>query len=189
MTEIAFRLTTSMELDEFRKKLDSISSKYIIGLEHEETNRHFQCFAILDYEDKSLDKTRYKVKKLYDIKDKSTYYLKLVKKDTYKTYCLKEGNYIYKGYTEEEIKILFEQSYEKPTSFKGFKKQLQEKYMKDDFNEEDVITQLIDAYIEWEIDFDNNAIYRFMTRLKLTKNPELKDKLAKNIISRLNKEF
>lgn len=180
--EIAIRFTTLMDILEFKEFLEPITSKYIIGIEHVDTNRHFQVYAKLNYEETSkLDKIRYKFKKRFN-PIKSNYYIKKMKNDNLKTYCTKEDNFIYKGFNQDEIYEIRNRAYVKEkNTYIDYKRYLEQMYMADKIDEGEIIDQLVDYFQESHKDYDEYMITKFMNRLIQLKHPEYREKFKDNL--------
>lgn len=153
--EISLRLTTDdLKYEDLENVFGSITQKYIIALEHPDSNRHFQCYLHMkdDFrEDNKMSKIRYLIKKSFpQCSGPGKQSVTRMKNDNLKVYVLKEDNNArYKGFTEEEIKGLREQSYEKDLPYKELLKKLEEDFFLGLISNSDLVTQYIQLRIRF----------------------------------------
>lgn len=185
--ELSIRFTTDISMQTYEQFLDPISEKYIIGLEHEDTNRHFQTYIKLNYEDnQKLNKLRYLFKKTFN-PDKTNICIQIMKNENLKTYCTKEGNFKYKGFTDQEIKEISEKSYIKEKcTYQEYKRQLEQMYMSDVLTEDQIIDKLVDYFQETSKDYDEYMITKFMNRIVQAKYEFIKDQFKNKLKLKYN---
>lgn len=179
--EWSIRITTmKYQFDDIKSVFDPICSKYIIALENESSNRHFQCYIKLIKEDDAKGNAiRYAVKK-WDPTMKGNQHISItkMKKETLMVYVTKDGNYIYKGFTEEDIKTLAGQSYKKKKTFMQESKDLENAYLAGEIRLKDISRRYIDIHIRHCVNFNKFKIESYMTRLLATKDSDYAEHLA-----------
>lgn len=124
--ELSLRLSTDdLEFDDVIELIDPLCDRYIIALEYAQS-RHFQCYMrYIQDDDLKYSKLRYMFKSKGFVGNGKISITKM-RGDNLMVYCLKDGEYKYKGFTEEEIQELSSKAYEKPMSYKARKKQINE---------------------------------------------------------------
>jgi len=171
--ELSIRLTSpTATFEEIREIFDPISDKYIIALENA-NSRHFQCYVnYIQLDDLKNSKLRYLLKSLgYKGNEKLSITKK--KSDNLCSYVLKDGNYIYKGFTDEQIKDLVEKSYEKPVSYKKQKQILLQTYLDDKIKQDELIIGLIQLTTRFEGNYNRTTLIQYVNMAKMKKHPKL----------------
>lgn len=83
-------------------------------------------------------------------------------------YTLKDGNFCYAGYTNEEIEQWKSESYEKPISYKERKRIIAEKYVNYEINTEQFLTQQIHLMCEFNVAY-NRTNFKAYARTQIFK--------------------
>lgn len=127
--ELSIRISSEeATFDDIIALVDPVTDRYIIGLE-QANSRHFQCYIrYIAEDDLKYSKLRYRFKSAGYTGNASISITKM-RNTNLMIYVLKDGNFQYKGFTEEEIQTLSEQSYDKPKSFKELKREVDQYYL------------------------------------------------------------
>lgn len=162
------RLTLKSELENIIDFIEtSITKKYIICDEL----THYHCLAETQMSKKEIVRV---IKEKLNLKGNADFsVIKAKSKQQLKKYILKDGNYKYKGFTDEEIKLLRKQSFKK-----GIDK-LQivlEGYEIEYYNGDISFTQFGERYIQLKIEYNQNIhgnhVKAYLTKIKMKKNPD-----------------
>lgn len=189
--EVSIRITSDdISHSELKEFLDPLTNKYIIGLEQEESNRHFQIYAELKVKESSrLDNLRYAIKKRFpEVKGNGKFSISVKRTDQLKIYVCKEGKIIYKGFTPEEIEVFRSMSYNKPISFSEKIKKLEESFLSLEIFFKDAITQYINIHLEHSINFTHSKVDAWITRLLCTLDDGYKEIFINKFIKKYNDE-
>lgn len=169
--ELSLRIThPDYCIKKLSELLDPICDRYIIAVEHAK-QRHFQCYiSYIQDDDFKNSKLRYLIQKTFG-KGNKHFSISKQKNDNLKIYCLKESNEVLtKGFTDQEITDLKDQSYEKPTSYSEKKKLLGERYIKDEINGYTLSRELLNLIIEHRIAYNKNKIKDWINTLNMAKD-------------------
>ncbi len=148
------RITTSdYTTEQVENFVKTLSEKYIVAHEKKPYS-HYHCH--FEY---NVDKfTQYARRKLgksiaehFDIKGNKQYSL-TIDKGKSSIYTLKEGNFVYLGYTEDEIKILQEQSTSKESYTDGLK-DINEEYLG---NPDKTFSDYTNEYVSYMLKHNKN---------------------------------
>lgn len=124
------RLTLESDLDTVSRNIDNLCNQYIISQELSNAGKmHYHCFLVCD---KSRDFMRKFITEKFEVKGNKDYSLAPVKSARQmKKYVLKDGNYRYKGYDWQEIKVLEKSSSKKiDEEYKNRLGEIEDEYLK-----------------------------------------------------------
>lgn len=158
------RITTDLNVDVIQSIANKISGKYIIG--QEEGHYHIVYDGIVLMERKQIRE----LLNSYGIKGNKGFSLteartpkKLV------SYVCKDGNIIYKGYSEKEISIFKKLSFKK----NGFDKELvnlEEKYVSGDLCDRQFGGEYIGLLADYDKNIYKNQISAYLQKMRIKKN-------------------
>lgn len=168
--ELSLRVTSdSATHDDIIKIIDEVTDKYIISLEYA-NSRHFQCYInYIGKDDLKYSNLRYLFKKAGFKGNKDLSITKMRSKNL-QIYVLKEGDYVYKGFTSGEIAELASQAYEKPMSYKDKKKEVSLLYLSGKINEEQCVRKLIQLLCEFEMEYHRHKVVGYVKMLLMKKS-------------------
>lgn len=163
-------------------------SRYIVGFETTLTakgpNPHYHTYSIHETEDwsKFQKKLRRRLSKLNPRKCQ----IQIVKKSNEsQSYCTKDKNFIYEGYSISEINQIKSQSYEKPPPFSKQLLQLEEQFIKKQITIKQAFTQYTRIHRLCNVNFTEFKMRAWMTRLKCSRNPQFEA----NLIEKMTNAF
>lgn len=162
--------------------------KYIIGFEFTLTsnkkknyvNPHYHIFSQHEHEDwnKFYDKMRKRLNKLSISKCKP----ELVdQSENAQIYCCKGKNFIYNGYSINEIKCINNKSYDKPMSYKQQMLQLERDYIEKQIPLKCALMRYTRIHKLSRVNFDEHRMKLWMTRLQCSRNPQFEEKLIEKV--------
>jgi hypothetical protein len=160
------------------------ATKVIVAYEETQTakglNRHYHTYSEHPIQDwpKLQKKIRYQFHKLNISKCKIE-----VPRDADKSqiYCLKDGNYITKGYEEGEIGKYKAQTYVKPIPFKQQLLQLEQNYISKKCSAYQATMQYSRIHRLCNINYTENKMKGWMTRIKCSRDPQFEEKLCQRV--------
>lgn len=161
------RLTLQSDLDKIKKFIETITKKYIICDEL----THYHCYAVTQMVKKEIVR---EVKNKLQLKGNEQFsVIKVKNKNQMKKYILKDGNYIYKGFSENEIEILRKLSFKKGID----KFQTQLETLEQQFYEKQIgFSKFGELYVQLKIDYGQklygNHIKAYLNRVRMKQNPE-----------------
>jgi hypothetical protein len=180
--ELSIRVTTDKSFEDILGLLDKFSDKYIVGLENEQTNRHFQCYVQLKISDDSrLSKVRYIIKKEFpELYGNKSISISKMRDDNLKIYVCKEGNIRYRGFSALEIDHYKTQSYTQPEHNNITKtiSRIQDDFYEGQISLHQAIDSYIEAHIKFDINFNSTKIESWITKIKCTSDVDYKNNLA-----------
>lgn len=169
--ELSIRITcdtiTKAELAEL---IDPLCDRYIIS-EETAANRHFHIYLRYLYEDAPrYSKLRYIFTKA-GYKGNEKISITKQKTENLQSYVVKDGDYIYKGYTEDEIEEIRNKSYKKPKGYKQEKADIANAFVNGEINTEEMYEQLILLACKWNIEFYEHKTIAFMRTQIFKRDP------------------
>lgn len=188
--ELSIRVTTpDLSHNDIKEIIDPVSDKYIISLEHAKS-RHFQCYInYIDKDDSKQSKLRYRFKK-QGLTGNKLLSITQQKSDNLKVYVLKEGDYIYKGFTDDQIKNLQAQSYEKKLPYKTAKRLLLDNYNMDiKITTTKLLGQLLGLQIKHRIPYNKERIIQTARSAEMLRDTNEVEKEFRDIIKIYNKRY
>lgn len=168
--ELSLRISSeTATFEDIIALVDPVCDRYIISLEHA-NSRHFQCYIrYIGEDDLKYSKLRYKFKQAGYSGNGSISITKM-RNSNLMIYVLKEGNFQYKGFTQEEIQELQEQSYEKPKSYKDRKLEIN-KYYLDTKDHTGWLRQRIHLLIEYDMGYNRVKLLQEFKTLEMQAFP------------------
>lgn len=187
--DIGFRIThDTLEIQHVLNEMDQLFTKLIVAIENEDTNRHIQAFGT--YIGPTNKGKNWAVpfktilKRTFNIQGPQ-FSTALRKSENAESYHLKQGQYIYKGYTEEEIAKWEALSYIKPLSYKARKQEISEQYLNGTLTEYQTIDKLLELITEYNVEYYENKLVAYMKMLQMKKNPTLRKLESQNVKNKL----
>lgn len=160
------RLTMDSNLETVEKQIRTLTKTYIICDEIS----HYHCYCIIQMKKPELITH---IKTLFNVKAEKYSCVLVRKPKQMKKYILKDGNYAYNGFTDDEIQILRKCSNKKGTD--KFKKELdilEEEYFTSKYN---TIHTFATKYVQLKINYGQNIygnhIKAYILKIKFKKNP------------------
>ncbi len=169
MIAVHIRLDIDTTMDKIKEYILTISpDKYIIAGETK-NKVHFHCVVFIpkltQYVSRKMNK---EIKTLFNITELRKISIALDRGKS-EIYVLKENNYIHHGYTDQEIKALAEQSYQKDKSKKEFQ-ELDEEYLSTDLQYKVYIRRYIRLKISHQIGLSDYRLREHFRLYFLMKN-------------------
>lgn len=173
--ELSLRITSeTATFEDIIAIVDPVCDRYIISLE-QANSRHYQCYVrYIGEDDLKYSKLRYRFKQAGYSGNGSISITKM-RNSNLMIYVLKEGNFQYKGFTQEEIHELQEQSYEKPKSYKEKKKEIDNRF-KEEYDEIQWWHARVDLFAEYDMGYNKIKLRQEYELLTIQMFPAAREK-------------
>lgn len=185
MTDLHIRITCDKATkDSLASLITEMCDRYIICEEHAE-HRHFHIYMRYLYQDAPRwDKLRYALKKEgYFGKGKLS--ISQRRTSNLESYVVKEGDYIYKGFTPEEITEFAENAYEKPKSYKVQKTEIADAFQKGEITKEQFVTSLIMLMCEFNVEYYRHKLVAYVKTQQMKKHPRYMDTEIMHVLQQI----
>lgn len=202
MKVIFVRITGTITASEFLTVLSQQKELYIKAIVSQEVSQegkqHLHCMIQVDSEDvqKNINQNfRNYLKKVYpELEGNKSYAIaESIREGTESkiaAYTLKEGNYVYYGFTEEEIKKFKKLSFKK-VSHQDFEKErqaLEDQCVMDNLSFRDFTTQYIDLLFKYRKRNTEAQIYNYLSWVDRLKTPHSRERLVNRMLENFQLE-
>lgn len=176
------RLHITITKEDMQKELRNLNLPYLAAHERDAARPHWQI--LLGYA-KTTEDLRTWVKKTFDVKNQTMY--SISKKKTtlkkLKTYLLKEGDYFYNGFSDDEIVQLSKLCFKKSNNAQWY--ELDDKFLTTDMTWEDYIEEYDNLKLECRQTGNDNVMLRRLDMLMRRRD----EKYRKQRRSKMKLEF